>query len=88
MPICNGYRIPLYNCYWCRCGHCLRRTEIKCFEKCRLCYLRDRFKMPNYCSKFIDDTPENVVLYREIQKCDTCRYKKQLQQIKGILEKI
>lgn len=84
----NGYKIPLYNCYWCRCGHCLRRSEPECFEKCRICYLKDRFRMPEYCDRFVDDTKENKELYKEIQRCENCEYKKVNLKIKGILEKI
>lgn len=74
-------KIPLYNCYWCRCSYCLFRFDCR-IKDCMLCQRRDKFKMPGYCEQFIEDFTSNKRLYKEIQKCQACRFKKFYLKIK------
>lgn len=79
--------IPLYNCYWCKCAWCLRKSETECFEKCCRCHSKDKFKMPVMdCDRFLEKTTDNKKLYAELQKCSKCKYKKLFKIVKRDLE--
>ena len=79
-------KIPLYNCYWCRCGWCLLRNE--CIDHCVICIQRKRFKMPLYCERFIEDTNSNRRIKQKNDSCDRCKYKKALNKLQKDLENL
>lgn len=76
-------KIPLYNCYWCRCGWCLFRIE--CLDRCIQCMTAKKWTMPKECDKFVVDSKLNQLLYTKIQKCDRCRYKLFYESVKSNL---
>ena len=54
-------KIPLYNCYWCSCGWCLKRAEVECFDRCILCIKLGKMKVSEYCDKYIENTKINPI---------------------------
>ena len=81
----NRKRIPLYNCYWCRCGYCKNRTKEECIDHCIRCMQKKEFKMDDYCEMFEEDTMNYNKIYKD-RNCYKCTYKKKYQKIKDILE--
>ncbi len=83
-----SYKIPLYNCYWCRCGYCLNHTE--CLDHCIKCInIRNnynRYYIPQYCENFIENHISNRRIKDRLFECETCYYKKELEKIKKSLE--
>jgi len=77
-------KIPLYNCYWCKCAWCALASickETKCY-KCR--NIDNKGKIPyikESCDKFIPEMKDFTWLVKEIQKCDRCKYKRLIDQL-------
>ena len=67
-------KIPLYNCYWCKCAYCINHT-LECFQGCIFCKQQQKFYLKENCNKFLEDTVEVRSLKKEVQKCDNCNYK-------------
>lgn len=76
-------QIPLYNCYWCKCAWCVKRTSKECMDRCIRCILNDDFKLPMDCENFIEKTPETQSLWNEIQVCRHCKYKRFYKLVKA-----
>lgn len=72
-------KIPLYNCYWCKCAWCVKSW--RCTKKnCYWCQVRDKKgrlpELKTYCNEFVQEDDYTYKLVREIQRCDNCKYKK------------
>jgi hypothetical protein len=79
-------KIPLYNCYWCRCGWCILRNE--CIDHCIKCLQQKKFKMSLYCENFIEDSESNRRIQARNHECDICKYKKTLEELQEDLQKL
>jgi len=84
------YKIPLYNCYWCRCAYCIHNSS--CRRECDYCRRYGKFLIRQHCDKFIEDDKDNKILdeirslKEQVQSCDTCIYKKFHRKLKDMLE--
>lgn len=80
------WKIPLYRCYWCQCAYCINRG-FECMNYCFKCQQMDKFKMPiSECNNFLEKTNKLKKLYKELQKCDSCKYKKFYKSVKSKLK--
>jgi hypothetical protein len=79
-------KIPLYNCYWCRCGWCLNRAE--CLDHCIRCIMQKKFRMPEYCENFIEDSRTNRRIKARNMECEYCQYKIMLQELKDKIKNL
>jgi len=77
-------KIPLYNCYWCKCAWCA--YAVKCEEReCYKCRMLDKKGKVPYvrenCDKFVPDEKDYRWLVDNVQKCDGCKYKRVLNSL-------
>lgn len=80
------WKIPLYNCYWCKCAYCINVSQ-ECRNYCYKCQTLDKFKMPiQNCDNFLEKSNKLKKLYKELQKCDNCKYKKFWKSVKSKLK--
>ena len=82
-------KIPLYNCYWCKCAWCVLKNKCD-IRDCIRCKQIDKKGILPYlkenCDKYLPETIENKKLIDEVQKCRRCKYKRMIKYIKGYLE--
>jgi hypothetical protein len=66
------WKIPLYNCYWCKCAYCLNYPVCN-IKQCHLCEERDRIGRIPYirkeCTMFIEKEHGE-----RIADCRNCPY--------------
>lgn len=81
-------KIPLYNCYWCRCAYCAN-TDCDRLEQCVRCQANQKLFIHEYCDRFTEK--EGIVrIVSEPSKidCGSCEYKTLIESLKSILGKI
>lgn len=81
-------KIPLYNCYWCKCAYCYYRTKQECIDKCLICAKADKFRLPKDCNKFLEDTSALRLRLKSKTRCEGCVYMELLKSLKKQIEEV
>lgn len=83
------WKIPLYNCYWCRCAYCANEDCKDRFSYCLSCKASGNFKIREFCDKFAEKESRPRIVFKESEKeCEECIYKKQYEALKKMLRGI
>lgn len=83
-------KIPLGNCYWCKCAWCVYGWTCEdkdCFACMRKYNLGKVPYIRENCEKWLPRTIENSKLVDEVQKCRNCKYKKAVKAMLGKFNK-